>query len=518
VSTDVTGNATELGPFERQITVAIDGEKLEAAKTRAARRWSKDMKIKGFRPGKAPRQIVENAVGSDRLKEEAIEEVLPELVSSALDAAELSPAITPTVEEIRDLDDGVELDVRVTLWPTPDTVPDFDGRRVEIEAPPLDDDAIDGQVDRLRDQFAELQTVERPSIHGDYVAINLAASQGGEPVEAASASDLLYEVGSDGLLTGLDDAVVGRSVGDIENFTTTLPEGFGGEMAGTEVDIQVLVKEVKEKLLPTLDDEWVSDNTEFETVGELRGELEARLDDMRLSHFQDDFHSKLMSEMLEELEVEVPAGIIDGEMDTIFHRFVYQLGDNEIEFADYLELSGQSEESFLADLRDQATRRVRTDVLLDAIASQAEIEVAADELAGAYEALSSQVDETSEELAGRMAGSVQELRIAGDILRRKALDTLVRSAVAVDQDGNMVDLRFDLPESDQTEADEPESDRPQSDDSDPPAVDTEEDPDVNTEEEEDETASEMTSDTPMPNDPDEVDPDEEANTENEKSE
>ena len=439
-------NVIELGPFERQLTVSVDEASLDAAKNRAARTLSKDLKIKGFRPGKAPRKVVENAVGSARIKEQAIEEVLPELVGGALEESKLEPAVTPSVDAIRDTDDGVEVDVRITLWPTPTSVPAFEGRQIEIEAPPLDDDAIDGQVDRLRDQFAELETVERPSVHGDYVAINLSASKDGVTVEEVSATDLLYEVGSEGLLDGLDGHVVGRSVGDIETFSTTLPEGFGGELAGTTVDIQVLVKEVKEKQLPELDDEWVSDYTEFDTVEELRNELVERMDDMRRSQFQQDFHSKLMFEMLDELEVEIPEAIITGEMDAIFHRFVHQLGENEIEFADYIKLSGQTEESFLADLRDQASRSVQTDILLDGVAVNAAIEVTDEELAAAYEGVATQVEESADELAARLAGSVQEKRISGDILRRKALDTLVRGAVAIDQDGNTLDPSIRRPD------------------------------------------------------------------------
>jgi len=434
-----------LGPFERQLTIEVDGEALESAKSRAARRLSKDLKIKGFRPGKAPRNIVENAVGSARLREEAIDEVLPTVVGAALVETDLEPAVTPSVDAIRDIDGGVEVDVRVTLWPTLESVPTYDGRRVEIESPDTTEEAIEEQLDRLRDQFAELETVERPSVDGDYVAINLNASQNGQLVEAASAADLLYEVGSNGLLEGLDGNVTGRSAGDIEQFSTSLPEGFGGEMAGATVDIQVLVKEVKAKKLPDLDDEWVSDYTEFETVAELRGEIEGRMEQMRMGAIRQDYQSKLMFEMLEELEIETPEALITSEMDGIFHRFSHQLGENDIEFADYLQLSGQSQEAFLEDLRSQAVRSVHTDLLLDGVAADAGLEVTSEELGEAYDALSSQVEETAEELAARLSGTVQEKRITSDILRRKAVDALMRSAVAVDQDGTVLDLQLDVP-------------------------------------------------------------------------
>ena len=453
----VSTPVTELGPFERQLTVTVDAETLDGAKTRAARRLSRDLRIKGFRPGKAPRRIVENTVGETRVKEEAIDEVLPELVGSALQEADLEPAVTPSVDAIRDADDGVEVDVRITLWPALDTVPPYDGRQIEVEAPEMSEEAVEEQLDRLRQQFAELETVERPSVDGDYVAINLNATQNGQPVEEASAADLLYEVGSGTLLEGLDGSVIGRSAGDIEKFTTTLPEGLAGELAGSTAEVSVLVKEVKAKRLPDLDDEWVSDYTEFDTVEDLRGELVGRMEQMRLATAQQDFQGKLMAQLLEEIEIDTPDAIITAEMDAMFHRFAHQLGDSEIEFADYLELSGQTQEAFLDDLRAQATRSVHTDLLLDAVAADADLEVADTELSDAYAALATQVEETADELAGRLSGTVQEKRIAGDILRRKALDALMRGAIAVDEDGNTLDLELDPPELEDEAPDETEA-------------------------------------------------------------
>lgn len=441
----MSSTVTELSPFERQLTVAVDGATLESAKNRAARQLSKDIRIKGFRPGKAPRAIVENTVGAERIKEEAIDQVLPEIVGDALRETELEPAVTPSVDAIRDTDDGVEVDVRVTLWPDVGSVPNYDGRTIEIEVPETTDEAIDEQIDRLRGQFAELETVERPSVDGDFVAINLTAMRDGEAIEALSLTDFMYEVGSSGLYEGLDASVIGRSAGDIEQFTTTIPEGFDADFSGQSVDMNVLVKEVKAKRLPELDDEFVSDYTEFDTVADLRGELENRMDQMRIAAIQQDFQSQLMFEMLDELEVEIPEAIITGQMDDLFHRFAHELEGSGIEFGQFLQMTGQTQETFLADLRDQAERSVRTDLLLDGIAAAANLEVTDEELSEAYEVLSTQVEESGEELAARLAGSVQEKQITGDILRRKALDALVRGAVAVDEDGTVLDLQLDAP-------------------------------------------------------------------------
>ncbi len=432
----------DLGPFEKLLTLQFAEADLEAAKGRAARRISRELKIKGFRPGKAPRRIVEASVGVERVRAEAIEELLPDIVTEALAEVNLTPAVPPSVEELRDIESGLEVEVKVTMWPTLETVPEYSGREFEVENPDLPEEAIQEQLDKLRDQFAELDTVSRPSVDGDFVAVNLSATKDGQPLEAASASDLLYEVGSNSFIEGLDGKTLGRSAGDIEKFETTLPAGFG-ELGGTEVSMQVLIKEVKEKKLPELNDEWVSDFTEFETVEEIRGELIERLDGMRLNSVREAFQSKVVGDLLDEMDIEIPEAVVDNEMEGTFHRFSHQLSESGIEFSDYLELSGQTQEAFLDDLKAQATRSVQTDVLLDAVAEAETLSLDDGEVDAMYEALATQTDESAGELRERLSESVQEKRIVGDILRRKALAAILQSAVPIDENGKSFDLEFD---------------------------------------------------------------------------
>ena len=174
---------TETGRFERTLTIQIPSSDLEEAKDKAARRLAQEVKVPGFRPGKAPRPMVERAVGAERLQSEALEEALPEIVGTALEEAELSPATAPAVADTRDIDDGLEVDVRVTLWPTLDTVPAYDGRRVEIETASVTDEDIDTQIERLRYQFAELEDVGRPAEAGDFALIDLTARRGGTTID-----------------------------------------------------------------------------------------------------------------------------------------------------------------------------------------------------------------------------------------------------------------------------------------------------------------------------------------------
>ena len=430
---------TDAGPFEKLVTVQIAEADIDKAKSTVARKLSRDLKIPGFRPGKAPRPVVEATVGADRLRSEAIEEVLPSAVTDALEELELEPAATPAVENIRDIDEGVEVDVKVTLWPVLEFAPDYRGRTVEVTSPDVTDEEVNQNVDRMRDQFAELETVGRAASTGDYVSINLSATQDGEIVEEAAAEDLLYEIGSGSFIEGIDTELTGSSAGEIVSFEGLLPDGFG-DKAGQTVTYRLLVKEVKQKKLPDMTDEWVDDVTEFSTVEEMTGSLRARIRQMKLNSVNNEFRVKLLDLLADEMEIEIPAAIIDGEMESIFHSFSHRLEEQKISIADYLQITGQDQQAFIDDLNSQANRNVRTNLLLDAVVKHSKIEVEDAEYAELIGALAAQTGSETDELIARFAETNQEKELRSDILRRKALDALLEAAVAVDSEGNPIDL------------------------------------------------------------------------------
>ena len=430
---------TEAGPFEKLVTVQIPETDIDNAKATVARKLSRDLKIPGFRPGKAPRPVVEATVGADRLRAEAIEEVLPTAVTDALKELELEPAVTPAVENMRDIDEGVEIDVKVTIWPVLETIPNYDGRTVEVTALEVSDEEIEGNLDRMRDQFAELEKVERSAMTGDYVSINLTATHDDEIVEEAATEDLLYEVGSGAFIDGIDPELSGASAGEIVVFDGALPDGFG-ERAGQTVSFRVLVKEVKQKKLPELTDEWVGEVTEFETVDELTDSLRGRVREMKLSSVSNEFRVNLLDLLADELEVVIPEAIVDAEMESIFHSFSHRLEEQKISIADYLQITGQDQEAFVEDLRSQADRNVRTNLLLDAVIKDVNLQVDDAEYEELVGALASQTDSDVDELLSRFAETNQRKELSSDILRRKALDALLEAAVAVDSEGNAIDL------------------------------------------------------------------------------
>jgi trigger factor len=441
----------ETGRFERTLTISLDESELATAKAKAARKLSKDMKIKGFRPGKAPLEMVERMVGADRLRTEAVEEAAPAAVADALEAEELEPTITPAITAVRDGDNGsVEIDVVITMWPTLDAIPDFTGRKVQIEPPTVDPEEIDQQIDALRNQFADLEDVSRPVIAGDYVLVNVSAHQADTEIEEATANDLLYEVGSHSFISGLDEVLMGASVGSIAEGEGTLPEGFT-DHGGQTVTLKALVKEVKVKRLPEVSDEFVAEVTEFDTEAELREELETSLRAMKVQHARGVFETRAIEEFVSDLNLDLPQGLIDAESEARIRGLFEQLQNEGISFDDYLEIIGQDPEAFTETIRAQAVTALSTRVLIDGIIAIDGLEVDDDDYRQAIEALAANSEGGVDDITAALESSGQKEALTSDILRRKALERIAAAAEPVDSEGNAVDLTLAAPDSDETE-------------------------------------------------------------------
>ena len=439
----MTTTVTESGAFERLVRFQLTDEQINEAKKGAARKLAQEIKIHGFRPGKAPLPIVEATVGADRVRQEAIEELLNPVLNEVLTEEDLSPAVNPELESMDDVEGGVEVEVRVTLWPKIST-PAYRDRRIEVTDPHVSDDEVEAQITRMLTQFATVEEVDRSADEGDFVSIDVEATRDGEDVEEAKAQDLLYEVGSGLFLDGIDDQIVGVAAGDHFTFTAPLPEGFG-ERAGEEVEFTVKVNEVKERILPDFDDEWVDENTEFESVDELRTALNESLEDAKLQAVSREFSEKAVSTLRDQIDVDIPESLIRAEMDRHLHNFLHRLEEAEISLEDYFEASGVSQDMFLNDLREQADLSIRNRLVLDAVIEEEDLTVDEEDMSQALQAMAAQSGDPVAYLkAFRESG--QELALASDILRNRALDTILDNATAVDEDGNTLDLSLKVNE------------------------------------------------------------------------
>ena len=435
----MTTTVTETGAFERTVRFQLTDEQINEAKKGAARKLANEIKIHGFRPGKAPLKIVEATVGADRVRQEAIDDLLNPVLNEVLATEELQPAINPELEAIDDVDGGVEVEVKVTLWPKIE-LPQYKNRNVEVTNPVVTEQDLEEQMRRMLEQFATVEEVERPAADGDFVSLDLAAEKDGEEVDEAKAADILYEVGSGLLVEGIDDHLIGSEAGDEISFTAPLPRGFG-DRAGEEVDFNVTVHEVKERILPEMTDEWVDENTEFDTVAELREALASRLADAKMRAVSREYSEKAMSTLRDQIDVELPEGLIRSEMDRHLHNFLHRLEESEITLDDYFQASGVSQDDFVADLRSQAELSIRNRLVLDAVIEAEDLTVEPEEVSTAMQTIAAQSDDPVAYLKAFRDGG-QELALASDILRNRALDAILSNTNPVDEDGQPVDLSF----------------------------------------------------------------------------
>ncbi len=439
----MTSTVTETGPFERLVKFQLTDEQINEAKKGAARKLAHEVKIHGFRPGKAPLPIVEATLGADRVRQEAIDDLLNPTLTDVLRSEEIRPAVNPELSSVDDVDGGVEVEVKVTLWPTIE-LPTYKDRKVEVTNPEVTDEDLDSQLTRMLQQFATVEEVDRPAGQGDFVSIDIEASSEGETVEDTMATDLLYEVGSGMFVEGMDDQVLGASAGDEITFDAPLPDGFG-DRAGEVVTFKVTVNEVKERILPELDDEFVDENTEFETVEEFKETLRDQLGDAKLRAVTQEFTEKAVATLRDQVDIDLPEALLRAEMDTHLHNFLHRLEEADLSIEDYFQASGVSQEDFLADLRGQAELSLRNRLVLEAVVEAEDIQVDEEDITNALQALASQSEDPVAYLKA-MRESGQELAVASDILRNRALEVILSNATPVDEAGNEIDLSLQVPE------------------------------------------------------------------------
>ncbi len=432
---------TEAGPFERLVSLHITDDEISAGKAAVARRLSSDLKLKGFRPGRAPTPVVEAAVGADRLRQETIEDLINPTLNQVLTDEDIRPAVNPQMESLDEVDGGVDVSVRVTLWPEIET-PKYRDRNIEVESPEVTDEEMEQQIQRMLEQFGTVEEVERSAGEGDFVSIDISATNDGVVVEEANAADLLYEIGSAMFIEGIDEHLVGLSAGDATTFDGELPTGFG-ELAGQQVTFTVQVNEVKERILPEMTDEWVDENTEFDNAEDLRNALSERLADAKLQAVSRQFAELALSSLRDQLEVDLPEALVRAEMDNHLHRFVHRLEENELTLDDYFQASGIDQSAFVADLREQATMSLKNQLVLESVADAEEIEVTEEDLSAVVQSVAAQSGDPVAYLKA-FQESGQELALASDILRNRAMDAILAAATPVDENGEVLDLSLNV--------------------------------------------------------------------------
>ena len=425
-----------------KLSVEVDEAEFEKDIDAAFRAIAQEVRLPGFRPGKAPRRLLEAKLGKDVGREEALRTALPSYYARAVRDNEVDVIAPPEIEITDGKDDGpVSFDAVVEVRPHV-TVGGYAGLRVELPRPEASDEEIDAQVERLRQQFGELSTVDRPAIDGDHVSISITGSRDGEVLPGLQADDYLYEVGSGGVADELDVNLRGSKVGDVLEF-----DAQPADPDEDPVQFRVLVKEVKEKVLPAVDDEWANDVSEFETVDELRADLGDRISRVRKIQAQLALREKAALALVELVEDEPPEALVGAEINQRLQDLSMRLSSQGIGAEQYLEATGQTQEQLFEELKGLAEQAVKADLALRAVADAEGIECTDDDLDAEIEQLAARVEEKPAKVRKELDRADQVPAIRSDIRKRKALDWLIEHVELVDEHGEAIDRdSLSLPE------------------------------------------------------------------------
>ena len=418
-----------------KLSVEVAEAEFETAINAAFKRIAKEVRMPGFRPGKAPRKLLEAQFGAGIGREEALRESLPDYYAKAVVAHDVDVIAPPEIEITAGQDVGVvTFDAVVEIRPTVE-VAGYDGLRVEIPNPTPTDEEIDAQIDRMRQQYAEFVAVERPAQDGDHVTIDIAGTHDGEDVPGLTTSDYDYQVGTGAVVAEIDENLRGASAGDELEFDADHPDP--DEEA--PLSFKGSVKEVKEPVLPDLDDAWAAESSEFETVAELRADLFDRMRSMRIAQARMALQQNTAEALAELVTVDVPVAMIDSEVDARLQDLVQRLRQQGIDPGQYLAQMGQTPDQLRAEFRGPAEQAVKVDLALRTVAEAENLLPDDDALTEAIDEMAAQSGMDGAELKARLAEVGQITPLRADLGKRNALEWLTENVELVDDNGEPID-------------------------------------------------------------------------------
>ncbi|WP_436699491.1 trigger factor [Nocardioides sp. BYT-33-1] len=427
-----------LSPTRAKLTVEVPFEELKPSLDAAYQKIAKQINVPGFRRGKVPPQVIDRQIGRGVVLDEAVNDVLPKAYVEALQENSLTPLAQPEIEVTRFEDnDALEFTAEVDVKPEIE-LPAYDGLEAGVEDLAVTDDDVAEQVDALRERFGTLIDVERPAQDGDFVVIDLVATNDGEVVEGAEISGFSYKVGNGGMIEGLDEALAGMAVDEEKTFTTQL---VSGDLVGQDVEVTVKVTQVQEQELPELDDDFAQEASEFDTLDELREDVRERLTRGKRLEQAAAARDAVLEALLEKVEIPLPESMVTEELNARRANLEQQLVMAGMTLEKYLEDESQTQEEFEADLERRVRDAVAAQFLLDEIADKEEMGVDQGELTQHMMRRAQQSGQDPQEFVNHMFEHNHVPELVQEIRRGKALQLLVEGATVKDGSGNVVELK-----------------------------------------------------------------------------
>lgn len=428
-------NATveQKGPTEVQLSIEVPFDELDTFRAETLKRLSREVKVPGFRQGKVPPAVIQTRLGKEHIRQELLKDALPAVYSEAIKKHEIRPIAQPEIEVTRFVDQQ-PLTFTAKVQVRPDIrLPEYEGIQVRAPSPKASQQDVSNQLERIRERFGTLEPVARNASRGDFVTIDLFGFRHGQQLEGAKLQDLSYEIGSAQFLPRLDEELAGKRAGDIVEFNAKLPRGFGTADDEEEATLKVVVKQVQTKKLPELDDEFARTASEFDSLGELKADIEARITGHKSKDAEVAMRNLILEDLLGRTEVPLPESMVAKETEIRLARLMQDLGRNGMAVDAYLEAHHITREDLLDTYRKAAEVAVSADLVLEAVAKDLGMQVTPEELHSEIAFLADQMKQDVETLADNIASSGSLTVLAGDILRRKALDHLVEHASIIDE-------------------------------------------------------------------------------------
>ncbi|MFA1701616.1 trigger factor [Mycobacterium intracellulare] len=426
----------QLSPTRVRINVEVPFSELEPDFQRAYKELARQVRLPGFRPGKAPAKLLEARFGREAMLDQVVTDALPARYGQAVAESEVHPLGQPEIEVTKkeygeELAFTAEVDIRPKL-----TLPDPGSLTISVDPIEVSDDDVDAELQSLRARFGTLTGVDRPVADGDFVSIDLSATIDGEEVPGATAQGLSHEVGSGRLIAGLDEALVGLSVDESKEFTAQLATG---EHAGKDAQVTVTVKSVKQRELPEPDDEFAQLASEFDTIEELRSNLREQVGRTKRAQQAEAIRDAAIDTLLEQVDIPLPEAIVKAQVDSALHNALHSLDHDESKLDEVLAQQGKSREEFETETRTAAETDVKRQLLLDALADELEVQVGQDDLTERLVATSRQYGIEPQQLVAYLQENNQLPAMFADVRRALAIAEVIRAATVTDTAGNTVD-------------------------------------------------------------------------------
>ena len=373
-----------------KVTVEIGKDEFETALTKAYLKVKKNIQVPGFRKGKAPRKIVEAMYGANVFYEDAVEEIFPDIYTAAVVDQKIKAVGQPSVVDMETPEEGgVVLTVSTELYPEV-KLGQYKGLEVPKAEATVTDEEVEADVDRMAEQSARIETVDRAAKKGDTVVLDFEGFVDGKPFEGGKAENHSLELGSGQFIPGFEDQLEGVTAGEEKDVVVTFPEQYTKELAGKEATFKCKIHDVKEKLLPAKDDEFAKDVSEFDTLEELRADIRAKQLKQKEEGIQSAFENACVAKAVENMTAEIPECMIEEQLDKQIEEFGYQMQRNGMSMDDYLKMMGGDVSKLRASFRPMAENNVKANVLIAQVVDEEKIEVTDEEVEAEVQKLAEQ--------------------------------------------------------------------------------------------------------------------------------